>query len=105
MRELGTALATWLMSRGVTIDVTGAALHTQWAVGQTHSWRPPAIGPHRTEQRSGFRLGQQATSPARQSKKHPMLDTRSVPKRSSWRGGIRRLVAGAVAAGLLNSPS
>ena len=32
MRELGSALATWLVSRGVSDDVTGAALRSQWQV-------------------------------------------------------------------------
>jgi len=38
MRELGTALARWLLSRGVTVDVTGAALHTQWDLPPAHPW-------------------------------------------------------------------
>jgi serine/threonine protein kinase len=32
MRELGAALAAWLVSRGVVVDVTGAALHDQWRI-------------------------------------------------------------------------
>ena len=42
MHELGTALASWLMSRAVTVDVTGAALHTQWPVPAGDRWQPPS---------------------------------------------------------------
>jgi serine/threonine-protein kinase len=32
MHELGTALASWLVARGVLVDVTGASLQLQWPV-------------------------------------------------------------------------
>ena len=35
MHELGAALANWLTSRGVTEDVTGASLRTQWPTENT----------------------------------------------------------------------
>jgi len=38
MHELGTALANWLTSRGVTEDVTGASLRTQWPTDATFAW-------------------------------------------------------------------
>ncbi|MCA9621713.1 MAG: serine/threonine protein kinase [Myxococcales bacterium] len=41
MRAFGSALAAWLMARGVTTDVSGAALATRWGVA------PPTPSPRR----------------------------------------------------------
>jgi serine/threonine protein kinase len=43
MRDLGNALAAWLTSRGVTVDVTGASLLSQWAVLEAATPAPPPI--------------------------------------------------------------
>jgi eukaryotic-like serine/threonine-protein kinase len=41
LRELGTALATWLIQRGIDQDVSGASLHAVWIQGSSGSM-PPA---------------------------------------------------------------
>jgi serine/threonine-protein kinase len=43
MRELGTALAAWLVSRGVIVDVTGASLYACWDL-EPIAPPPPAPG-------------------------------------------------------------
>jgi eukaryotic-like serine/threonine-protein kinase len=50
MRELGTALAHWLSSRGVADDVTGSSLASTWLDPRPDSMRPPASlgGPARS---------------------------------------------------------
>ncbi|WP_437669693.1 serine/threonine-protein kinase [Sorangium sp. So ce131] len=45
MRELGVALATWLLSRGVSEDVCGASLRAQWLDERTSQIPVPAQSP------------------------------------------------------------
>ncbi|WP_234022615.1 serine/threonine-protein kinase [Sorangium cellulosum] len=45
MRELGVALATWLLSRGVSEDVCGASLRAQWLEERTSQIPLPAPSP------------------------------------------------------------
>lgn len=44
-REMGVALATWLVRRGVDVDITGRSLAKQWLRGTTLQGRPtsPAV--------------------------------------------------------------
>jgi eukaryotic-like serine/threonine-protein kinase len=41
MREIGTALASWLIQRGLDQDVSGASLHAVWIQGSAGSMPPP----------------------------------------------------------------
>ncbi|WP_437313372.1 protein kinase domain-containing protein [Sorangium sp. So ce385] len=45
MRELGVALATWLLSRGVSEDVCGASLRAQWLDERTSQVPAPSPRP------------------------------------------------------------
>lgn len=114
MHDLGTALARWLLSRAVNVDVTGAALHTQWAAEvvaprqprlseglhcQTEQPLHPTTRVHRAPQRSGLRLRWRRKRPARPDAVVPVA-----PKASAWRIGCRLALSGAIAAGIMIAP-
>ena len=122
MNELGTALANWLIAKGVTVDVTGAALHTQWPVPVGDHWQPPSeqsptsapepepdpfptTSEQRPERRSGLRLRKQVKprQPIRVS--DPDVVVRSANKRLVMRAGFRLALSGAFAAGVMLAPA
>jgi serine/threonine-protein kinase len=120
MRELGTALARWLLSRGVTVDVTGAALHTQWDLPPAHPWHPAprevaqiAASPdeerdegrdderYRSEHKSGLYFRRST-----RGKKPTTLPPPRRPRRrvSVLMVGLRLALAGAAVAGVTLTP-
>jgi hypothetical protein len=120
MRALGTALARWLLSRGVTVDVTGAALHTQWDLPPAHPWQPAptevlqiAALPdeerdegrdeerYRSEHKSGLHFRQRTRGKKPTTLPPPQRSRRRVPVLMV---GIRLALAGAAVAGVTLTP-
>jgi serine/threonine-protein kinase len=85
MRDLGTALAKWLMSRGVTVDVSGTALTTQWEVEPTEPACEPPVPTLAPPSTAEF-----------ESQHDPM---------PMWRARVRWALSGAVGAGVMLAPS
>jgi serine/threonine-protein kinase len=128
MRDLGNELATWLVDRGVTVDVTGASLHTQWSVARADVPAPVALpappkaasapfaasleDPPRRAMRSGLRLRHDAQRISqRRVGKSPPEPRRAPPPRgnaaaiaSIRRFAVRWAMASAVASIALLAP-
>jgi serine/threonine-protein kinase len=113
MRELGAALANWLVSRGVHVDVTGAELHGQWPILELDASQEPAPSLEaaslrsmpfaRRRWRSGIRLRRRWES--RLADTVPGRPIAQSPRPSSWRAGLRMTLSGAIAAGLMLVPA
>jgi eukaryotic-like serine/threonine-protein kinase len=110
MRELGTALAHWLSSRGVADDVTGAALLSTWIAPKLDSERPPMPSLPGVADDSRASLAQSAGEGATQLSFHDgspaaapsMPNGRQFATIGAGIGGV--LVVGAVVAFLATRP-
>jgi serine/threonine-protein kinase len=110
MEEMGNSLANWLHARGVTVDVTGAALHTQWklvegggrAIDVKVEPVPAPLGTYRTEHSSGVQLRQDVPSPPTKQARVRLTN----PRRETffWRPVLRLALSGAVAGGIMMVP-
>jgi eukaryotic-like serine/threonine-protein kinase len=96
MRELGTALASWLIQRGIDQDVSGASVHAVWIQGSAGS-RPPAPRSMPPSMRAS-----QPSIPSFETLRAGPPDSVRAPKKWRWRLALfALLLLAAAAAGVL----